>query len=336
MMSGHSGQKNRKRNSKNQRIGGPARAKADDSGDTVRSTKPASEDASKLLKAALKVPNASSVMPPVDEVYAETLSRADDEVNYWQEDEVQKFLNANQTPETTPSIAAASARTPAASYLAGTFAFASPHDRSSLFAAPSSSSMTDPTAGDHCSTGPRSVIAALVEFVRGSVAGLATGSMHAFSNGYSAESSGSAGGVGGTECGAGPGQTWFFLLPPKRFVLRVISVLLYVCDALGVEAALTERTASAAHSWVEKVFSLPGVAVDALRAVRQSLVDLAWTLLALWWTLCVWWICLPYRVTMYVAGVAWSVFVSCLVMFLNRAPGGHRVLKALNGHIARH
>ena len=336
-MSDHSKQHNKKKNGQKQRVGGPSRAKADDCGDTLRTTK---TDASKILKAALNVPNASSSMPAVDEVYAATLDKAEDEVTYWQEDEVQKFMNHVNSNPTSSSASmsegmAPSARTPAAEYLTGTFAFASPLDRTSLFAAPSSSSQTGAN-GDHCSTSPRSVITGIVEFVRGSMTNLATGTMQAFSSNCSSSADGGAAGAGSADCGATPGQTWVFLLPPKRFVLRVISVLLYVCDALGVESALTERTASVAHSWVEKVFSVPGVALGVLRGLRQSVIDIAWTLLTMWWTLCVWWVCLPYTVTMYVGSVVWSVFVSCLVVFLNRAPGGHRVLKALNGHIARH
>ena len=178
----------------------------------------------------------SNFLPKVDELFPAASARVEERVDYWQEDEVQKFMQSN--PNQVESSSMSSPINRAHNYLAGTFNV-STDERSSLFSLP-----------DRCS-GSRSVFCAVTDFFRGSI---------------TAASSGSRSGGGfhyDTTTSPSETETWTMLLPLKRLVLRAITVVLYICDALGIKTALTEKvnfhlmlTSSLFHAFLSSPISV--------------------------------------------------------------------------------
>ena len=271
----------------------------------------------------------------MDVVYPCAVEKTEEEVTFWQEDEVQKYIRENPhelsslastvslgdistTAVTTAPAVPAQPATAAAAAAGSAAAGGSPIDRAKRFIVDSLSAtvLFKDAAADECrpasssssssSSSTTSALSRLVDHVVDVV------------------------------WGREPVRTWAVLLPFKHAVLRLLSVLMYVADAVGVEAALTESTAAAAHTCVDRVFTLPTRAFEVVGTAHSVAKGLVWRAVALWWAVTVWWVLLPYRVAAYVFAAVRTVAVTLLVVFLNRAPGGHRILKALNGHVARH
>ena len=231
MMSGHNNLQNKKKKGGGSKGaaskgGGGGRHKPDDE-------MSAPQDGTNMLKAVLKLPSGvsgvsvtssshssptkdspSNFLPQVDELFPAASARVEERVDYWQEEEVQKFMQSNPN-----HVESASPVNRAHNYLAGTFNFSSDHERSSWFSSP-----------DRCS-GSRSVLTTVTEFFRGSIAAASSGSRNGGGIYYDTTTSPSE-----TET-----CTWTTLLPLKRLILHVITVVLYLCDALGIKAALTEK-----------------------------------------------------------------------------------------------
>lgn len=49
-----------------------------------------------------------------------------------------------------------------------------------------------------------------------------------------------------------------------------------------------------------------------------------------------WIVLLPYNIVSWTVQRFWRIFLLFSVFVLNRTPGGHKVLKALNGHVMKH
>ena len=109
---------------------------------------------------------------------------------------------------------------------------------------------------------------------------------------------------------------------------------------LLVSSFFCHQTAAIAHTYVERVFSFPSQFIPQIstfaRTAQQSICSMIYYLFNLWWNMVVWCVCLPYHITMFFFRISRSIFFTTLVLFLNKAPGGYLVLKALNGHIPRH
>lgn len=264
----------------------------------------------------------------LDVVYEKAVEKAEEGVTFYQEDEVQKYIreNPHELSSLASTVSLGDASTTAATANAGAVPPApsavnnSPIGRARRFLVdslsatvlfadddcrPSSASSSSSSSSPSSST---SALARLMQLVVDAV-------------------------WGRTPPAA---LTWALLLPLKHAVLRAISVLMYAADALGVEAALTERTAATIHDCVDRIFALPTRASAAVGAVPRLALRAVWWGLSLWWAVTVWWVTLPYHMAVFVFAAMRTVCVTLLVVFLNRAPGGHRILKALNGHIAPH
>jgi hypothetical protein len=230
-----------------------------------------------------------------------------DEETYWQEGEVQKFIHTAGSTASTMSlgdlsiVSAAPAAGPTAVWIRGEEVFVTANNPSTPVNPKASImgvSFTSPTA------------------------------LFA-SNERNPRTTGAEEDV---NCGAAPTHdtaTWVVLQPIKRLLVQAIAFIGTVTAAVGIEKGMRQQIDTTLHHVVDHALSLPVLVLNALSSVLRAVF-------AFWWGWVVWWVSLPYRVTMFVAGGTWVVFASCLVMFLNRAPGGHRVLKALNGHLTRH
>ena len=213
MMSGHINNQNKKKNKggSHKGIKSTGRHKPDDEISPM-----SAQENTNMLKAALKVgtgvatgtsshssPTKDSPLLKVDELFPAASARVEERVDYWQEDEVQKFMQSNPQVETSSPIN----RTH--NYLAGTFNLNSP--------------------ADHCSES-RSVFTTVTAFFRDSIIAASSGSRNGGESYHDTTTSPSE-----------ETETWTMLLPLKRFVLRTITVVLYICDAVGIQAALTEK-----------------------------------------------------------------------------------------------
>jgi hypothetical protein len=124
----------------------------------------------------------------------------------------------------------------------------------------------------------------------------------------------------------------------KRALVSVINFVFMVCNLLGFGSVLgiNEKTGLYAREVVNTVCDVPDAALDHAMAVTAWAADLTKMWLSFWFDLSVHLCSLPVSIAKSALSIMKTLCFTFLVAFLNRAPGGHKILKALNGHVSGH